>query len=111
TIEKGEVVTIEGTASDPEGLLLSAEVKIGGGNWIEADLTDGSWSYIWNTTGLPSGSQVTIYAKASDLYGEYNETYVQITIQSGGSGTPGFEVTVLLVAVLLISLFFYRKRR
>ena len=112
TIEKGEVVTIEGTASDLDGLLLSVEVKIGGSNWIEADLTDGIWSYIWNTTGLPSGSQVTIYAKASDLYGEYNETYVQITIQSGGSGgTPGFEVAVLLIAVLLVSLFSYRKRR
>jgi parallel beta-helix repeat protein len=112
TIEKGEVVTIEGTASNLEDLLLSVEVKIGGGNWAEADLTEGTWSYMWNTTGLPSGSQITIYAKASDLYGEYNETHVQVTIQSGGSGgTPGFEVAVLLVAVLLVSLFFYRKRR
>lgn len=60
------VVTISGTASDVEADPLTVGVRIDSpGSYQPANLTNGVWTFPWNTTALPNGAH-TIAARASD---------------------------------------------
>jgi hypothetical protein len=60
------VVTITGTASDPDSgqTITAVSVKIDGGDWAVATGTL-SWSYKWDTAGAVAGTH-TIHARSSD---------------------------------------------
>ncbi|MCK4364429.1 MAG: caspase family protein [Thermoplasmatales archaeon] len=72
-------ITITGNANDPEGNLEYVEVKIDLlGNWETATGTT-SWTYEWDTTGLPNG-RYTIYARSFDreLYSDNDTVNVYV---------------------------------
>jgi hypothetical protein len=67
------VVTISGSAIDPEGKLKQVELKIGDNDWIT---TNGLlyWTYAWNTNLFSSPSNLaTIKARAMDMENRYSE--------------------------------------
>ncbi len=66
------IINVNGTASDDTGL-SKVEVKIGTENWQMAQGT-ASWS---KSVSLASGSN-TIYARATDKSGNFNETSVTV---------------------------------
>jgi hypothetical protein len=72
----GEVY-LYGTASDPDGTVDRVQVRIDSGGWRTADNT-GSWSFLWNTTGVSDGLHI-IYARAIDNENE-ESTHDSITV-------------------------------
>ena len=68
----GGNVTIETFVSDNHGIL---EVKFYINNILSATVIDSPYSYNWDTTTLVSGSENSLYVKATDFSG--NETHSQ----------------------------------
>ncbi|MFA5772396.1 MAG: Ig-like domain-containing protein [Thermoplasmata archaeon] len=68
-------ITMIGTSSD-DVLVQNAQIKIDGGNWIDA-VGNTSWNYILNTTALTNGNH-TITVRAYD--GTYYSPEKSITI-------------------------------
>jgi len=123
--KKGEKVSgkvnITGTASDPDGIVSSIQVRVGSKEWYNATIiynyTTGNvtWYYIWDSSNVIPG-EVTIRAKAIDLQGgESNEATVTVTVEKtssgGGGGTPGFEIILLFIAIILVLLLSKRKQQ
>ncbi|UCE74513.1 MAG: hypothetical protein JSV56_02090, partial [Methanomassiliicoccales archaeon] len=73
-INIGEVITINGTATDNVDIVSLRLSTDGGLQWIDvlSSLDNSTWSYEWNTAGLSVG-QRSIIINASD--GVYNETF------------------------------------
>jgi len=69
-------VTVQGTASDPDGVVQKVELKINSGDWVTASGTT-SWTYFWDTTTVSEGNH-TIYARSYD--GEDYSTIVSVTV-------------------------------
>jgi len=113
-------VNITGTASDPDGIISNIQVRVGSKEWYNATISDYNyttgnvtWYYIWDSSNVIPG-EVTIRAKAIDLQGaESNEATVTVMVEKtssgGGGGTPGFEMALMFLAVLVLSLF--KKRQ
>lgn len=113
------IVTISGTAYDPEDSLQFVQVSIMvGGDWITVDGTT-SWSYNWNTITYPEDGNISISARSYDgidysLYDSIKVTVnqsVEPETDSADEGkTPGFELIPVILAISLI-LLWTRKRR
>jgi len=114
-------VNITGTATDPDmfDAVKSVKVRIGGKEWYNATIlynyTTGNvtWYYLWDASNVIPGD-VTIRAKAIDFHGlESNEATVTVTVEKtssgGGGGTPGFEMILLFIAIILASIFLKKK--
>ena len=71
-----ENITVEGTASDPDGSIQHVEVRFAGDNWTVADGTE-SWK--WNTTVHESGNY-TVEARSYDgiLYSSVASTTFKV---------------------------------
>jgi hypothetical protein len=115
-ITRGDEVTITGTAFDDSGI-QSILLQIGGGSQIDItssyNSTDGTWSYVWDTSGFGPGG-VTINATAYDmllLQGSYEIT-VQLEAEEAEDIT--WLILVILAVVLAVVatlLFFFMWRR
>lgn len=83
-------VTVEGTASDPDGDLDHVEVRLPPDDaWRTADGTTG-WSTAWNATGLEPGTY-TLRARAVDSEGLTAAT--NVTVELVAPGRPRVTVT------------------
>ena len=73
-------ITIQGTASDPDGSVSRVEVKIDKGDWLQASGTT-SWSYTLDASQLTLGKHY-IFARSfdGDLYSLYS--YITINVVS-----------------------------
>jgi len=69
-------ITISGTASDSDGSVSYVQIKVGGGSWQTISGTT-NWS---GTANLAYGAN-TVYARAYDDDGAYNETNITVTRQ------------------------------
>jgi hypothetical protein len=60
------VVTVTGTASDPEGVQVTVRYAISvPDDWRGADVDGGDWSFSWNVSDLTDG-QYSVFVEASD---------------------------------------------
>lgn len=75
------VVTVQGTATDPDAgdAIIQVRVRIDSGDWATATGTT-SWTYKWNTSAGTSGEHV-IRAKCSDGMFESNEVSRSVTVE------------------------------
>ncbi|UCF09125.1 MAG: hypothetical protein JSW28_05465, partial [Thermoplasmata archaeon] len=91
-INSGDVVTVSGTASDDFAV---PELKItfdSGATWVDIlpSLSNGEWSYTWDTAGLQLGS-LTLKVTAED--GANEPTFDQITVNIKDLMMPELEIT------------------
>ena len=96
------VITIRGTASDPDGSVQRVEVKVDNGNWNLATGTT-SWHYSWNTESISDGSY-TIYARSYDGKDYSNVVSIQLEVKKekgNGGDIPGFEFIALFIAAVV----------
>jgi len=97
-VKGNTVVTISGTATDPNGGTVSwVDVQIDNRNWDTASGTT-NWSYNWNTSN-ESGGPHTVKVRASDsfgstttvsfiLYVDWNSPYIHDFYPEGGASVP-----------------------
>lgn len=87
-------LTIAGTASDDVSV-ARVEVQTGATvGWANASGTE-SWSFDWNTTGLPDGTEVAVSARAFDDTGTPSEVVTRnVTIDAPpGQSPPEVNIT------------------
>ena len=105
-------IVIKGMAWDIDGneTLQKVEIKIDDGEWKNATGTL-NWAYTLDTKKLDNGNH-TIYARAYDGH-DYNIVSILIEVKNkkGGGGIPGFEVVILLAAVLAAGWIRKRKKQ
>ncbi|HID73456.1 MAG TPA: hypothetical protein EYP43_00225, partial [Thermoplasmata archaeon] len=75
-------VTVSGRASDEDGNdnIVSVRVRIGDGNWVEAEGTT-DWTFSWDTTGWPNGP-VTVRVMAEDSEGATGTDRITVTVEN-----------------------------
>ncbi len=71
TLQSGQIVQLQGTASDPENALNRVEVWADGGKLGNATLAGGQWTYNWS--GAKTGVH-QVYVIAYDNAGDYTQT-------------------------------------
>lgn len=91
----GSEAVVAGNATDPDGDSIDfVQVKIDGGNWIEARGTNGwaAWVYSLDTTTLSNG-QHTIYARSYDgaLYSDISSVSILVA-NAGGNAVPAVSI-------------------
>jgi len=84
------VITINGTANDPDGDVEFVEVKIDNDSWESASGTT-NWSYEWDTTIVPDG-QHAIYARSYDGEDYSNITMVNVIVDNEINQKPIVEI-------------------
>jgi hypothetical protein len=91
SINVGTIVTITGEATDNSGVSTLQLSTDGGKSWVNIlmNLINTTWSYEWDTAGLPLGYR-TLIVKASD--GTYNDTF-SIDIEMVDTGGPSVSIT------------------
>jgi parallel beta-helix repeat protein len=121
--EEGAVVvgtlTIEGTASDPDGIVQDVEVRVDDGPWVRAMGTT-LWDFEWNTTTVTNG-QHTVYARSYDGSSYSTEVSVTVIVNNTISTPyePEFDWIWILIAVivsaavlvLIVILILVRRRK
>ncbi len=107
--EVKKTFTIHGTANDEDGDEIQVEIKIGDGNWTIVNGTT-MWNYSWDTTGFDNGDYV-IQTKAYDghEYSNIDSIMVKVNNKKGGGGIPGFELILLVGAIVAVLLMGRRK--
>jgi hypothetical protein len=108
------LVTITGSAGDPEDDSLIVEVRTGGGAWQPA-VGGATWSYAWNTSSVVDGTY-QIQARAFDgtLYSE--TCSVSVVIDNGNAATAAdltwlwILLLVVILVVVLLALWFRRRK-
>lgn len=83
-------VTVDGTASDPDGDLDRVEVQLPPDDGWQTVEGLAEWSVVWNTTGLDPGDH-TLRARAVDAEGL--ETVASVTVRLVAPGRPRVTVT------------------
>jgi len=77
-------VTVEGTATVPDGRTLSSlQIQIGSGDWINIT-TITPWSYTWNTSEIENGDY-TITVTAVDSNGCSDSDSISVTVDNSSS--------------------------
>ena len=111
------MVSVTGSANDPDGDIEYVQVSFGIGPWINASGKTG-WSYTWNTNELPEGDH-TIRVRSFD--GEVYSSVISVTVTIKhedtavtGSGEDSFisapPISLHVAALLLAGLFVFRAR-
>jgi LPXTG-motif cell wall-anchored protein len=118
TIASGRIL-INGTSSDPDGVIEKVEMKVDDGPWIEIEGTIG-WSQQWYTTTVSNGNH-TVYFKSYD--GEDYSDVVNVTLivdnpvpppTTGPEDALWLAVATAFVALLILLLIvylLYRRRK
>lgn len=84
-----EIITIIGHANtdDNRVYVLSVEIKIGDGNWIETNYTinnysypEVNWSFILDTTNMPNGEHIVSVRTLDNHYGTIEDNWESIQI-------------------------------
>lgn len=120
--EEGAIVvgtlTIEGTASDPDGIVQDVEIRVDDGPWSRPMGTT-LWNFDWDTTNVTNGEH-TIYARSYD--GSSYSTVVNVTVfVNNTTPTPNgprldwiwivIPVVVVAIALVLIVILVLIRRR
>ncbi len=118
TVVSGRIL-INGTSSDPDGVVEKVEMKVDDGPWIEIEGTIG-WSHQWYTTDVTNGNH-TVYFRSYD--GEDYSVVVDVTLMVDNPVPPPTTgpddalwlavatAVVALLILLLIVYFLYRRRK
>jgi hypothetical protein len=112
------IVTISGTASDPDGSVEKVEVRIDNGPWSQADGT-ANWNLSWDTSTASEG-ELVIHARAYDG-ADYSPT-VNVTVHIDNSKPEDktiFEelwfwaliIILVIIFVVIIALIAARKKK
>ncbi|MFQ5909972.1 MAG: NosD domain-containing protein [Thermoplasmata archaeon] len=101
-----ETYSITGTANDEDGTIVTVEISIDDGPWIQVNGT-ASWSYEWDTTEVDNG-EYTIRARCLDEKGAYDVVSVVVDVHNPTEeemmyGEIFFWTAVVLVAVIAIT--------
>ncbi|MCK4457313.1 MAG: fibronectin type III domain-containing protein [Thermoplasmata archaeon] len=83
TVVSGDI-TVAGTSHDPDGAVVTVEVKMDDGPWTPVSGTV-SWSYEWDTTSVADGNH-TIHARSFD--GTTYSAEVAVTIHINNTVPP-----------------------
>ena len=83
TVVSGDI-TVAGTSGDPDGSVVTVEVKMDDGPWTPVSGTV-SWSYEWNTTSVADGNH-TIHARSFD--GTSYSAEVAVTVHVNNTVPP-----------------------
>lgn len=88
----GNAFVMGGGSLDVTSGLAGAQISLdGGATWLPLSIApDGSWSYSWDTTGVPNGSHVVL-VEAGDLAGNQEHT-ARITVIVANLG-PSVSIT------------------
>jgi hypothetical protein len=111
---KGNIL-IHGTATNGEASIVSIQVRVDGGNWLDAKGTD-NWTFQVDTTGLANGPR-TFGAKAFDGGNYSDPASVTLVVDnpkphlSSGNGIWWFPPSVVLVMAAVAGLLFWKARR
>ena len=112
------LVTVAGTASDPENVLVRVEVRVDGGSWNAATGT-AVWNYEWNSSSVSDGAH-TLDGRAYD--GAQYSPLCSVTVTTDNGVPPnenrefvrdyGWAILMILVVVtaVLIAVWWRRKR-
>ena len=76
------VVTVSGTAYDPDDNVTLVQIRIDDGEWQNVTGTQ-SWSYNWDTTTVANG-RYTIVARAFDGFDYSEEVLINVTVNNIG---------------------------
>jgi len=111
------LVTIAGTATDPEGSLDRVEVRFGDGSWITANGT-ASWTHAWNSSAVVDGTTL-IEARAHDGAQYSTPCEVTVTTDNGVAPPPdgdflrdyGWILAFLVGVLLALGILVLARRR
>lgn len=108
--------SIDGTASDLDGLVEKVEIRIDERPWIEVTGTT-SWTYDWDTTTVEDGNH-TIYVRSFDGTDYSSEVSVTVVVDNAPPQEPRDDwmwivvgVAVVLVVILLALYLLTRRRK
>ncbi len=110
-----ETFTITGSAHDEDGTIVSVEIRIDDGPWIEVNGTT-PWSYEWDTTEIDNGEH-TIHARCFDNEGAYDIVNVTVDVHNPTEeemfyGEIFFWTAVVMVVIIaLVGLGLELRRR
>lgn len=109
------IVTVTGTASDPEGKLARVEMSINGGGW--SPLTGAaSWSYLLDTTSLRNGRH-SIQVRAFDGTDYSDAAWLNFTVSNAAPSTSTGPSPLMLagigviILVVVAAILLTRRRR
>jgi parallel beta-helix repeat protein len=122
--ENGSMVNgtffIDGTASDPDGIIEKVEMKIDDESWVEVYGTD-MWTQLWASSDVSDGNH-TIYFRSYD--GEDYSIVVNVTVRVDNYEPPPptdpedaiwiVVITAIIAFLVLLSIVFYlywRRRK
>jgi hypothetical protein len=105
------ILTITGSADDPDGSITDIEVSIDGGSWDQIDVSD-LWSYEINTDSFTSGEHVISF-RAFD--GEDYSEEVVLTVYVGEEKEEMdllliFGLLAIVIIAVLVLAYFISKR-
>jgi parallel beta-helix repeat protein len=98
-------VTVDGTASDPDGTIVMVEVRIGDSPWLEAEGTT-SWTFEWDSTKNSNG-EIDIRVRSFD--GEsYSEEVIRTLTVNNIEGLDATQIFlwILLAVMTTITVYF-----
>lgn len=105
------LVSIAGTASDPDGTVARVEVKIDEGPWLVAVGTS-SWMLNWNTS-VPGNGEHSIHVRSYDGTDYSAEVTLTVTVSNapppGQDNTLCFAVLAVIIVIVLLALFLRRR--
>ncbi len=108
-------ITINGTASDPDGTVERVEISINGKEWINVSGVT-SWSFEWNTEDIKNG-EYTIKLRSYDGKNYSEEKSITVTVENEDDGNgdggflPGFGAVAVVGAVGIILTLTFKKRK
>ncbi|HUR68120.1 MAG TPA: Ig-like domain-containing protein [Candidatus Thermoplasmatota archaeon] len=87
----GGLYNVTGSVTDPDGDIVSVNLRIDNGAWLEIPHATSAWSYAWNTRALANGAH-TLTARASD--GKLTTLAPTVTVQVNNAPVLGVTAPV-----------------
>ena len=112
------MVTIQGTSAVKDGEVVSVEISIDGGEWMQVNGTE-TWTFEWDSRTVGDGVH-TISAKSHDGDEYSDESRVTITVDNDKDTDGGDEwydepvyigglASIIIVIVVVVAALFFRK--
>lgn len=104
------IVELIGEIVDERGNVTSVQLRINDGAWVSVDPIGANWSiwsiwsYDFDSRDFPDGN-LEIFMMAGDDQPSNSTKSIMLTVKNADSGSNLFEVTILLVAVLIVASF------